>query len=103
VRKRKESKTMSGKAALTAAFAFFAAVWIFSAPGFAADEAPRISKEEMNALLNDPSVSLLDARITPDWKKSDRKIKGAVRVDPLDVGAWVENYPKDKKIIVYCA
>jgi rhodanese-related sulfurtransferase len=94
---------MSGKTALTAAFALFAAVWMFSSPGFAADEAPRISKEEVNALLNDPSVALLDARLTPDWKKSDRKIKGAVRVDPLDVGVWAGNYPKNKKIIVYCA
>ena len=94
---------MSGKTAWPAAFALFAAAWIFCAPGFAADEAPRIAKEEVKALLNDPNVALLDARITPDWKKSDKKIKGAVRVDPLDIGAWVGNYPKDKKIIVYCA
>lgn len=94
---------MNGKTAWTAAFTLFAAAWIFCAPGFAADEAPRISKEEVKALLNDPNVALLDARITPDWKKSDKKIKGAVRVDPLDVGAWAGNYPKDKKIIAYCA
>jgi len=94
---------MSGKTAWTAAFALFAAAWIFCSPGFAADEAPRIAKEEVKALMNDPNVALLDARITQDWRKSDKKIKGAVRVDPLDVGAWAGNYPKDKKIIVYCA
>ncbi len=94
---------MSGKTAWTAAVALFAAAWIFCAPGYAADEAPRIAKEEVKALLNDPNVAILDARIRPDWKKSDKKIKGAVRVDPLDVGAWVGTYPKDKKIIVYCA
>ena len=94
---------MSGKTAWTAAFALFTAAWIFCAPGFAADEAPRISKEEVKALLSDPNVALLDARLGSDWKKSDKKIKGAVRVDPLEVGAWAGNYPKDKKIIVYCA
>ena len=94
---------MSGKTALTSAFALFAAAWIFCAPGFAADEAPRIAKEEVKALLSDPNVALLDARLGSDWKKSDKKIKGAVRVDPLDIGAWAGNYPKDKKIIVYCA
>lgn len=88
---------------MTAAAVLFASVWIFSAAGFAADEAPRIAKEEVKALLNDPNTVILDARITPDWKKSDRKIKGAIRVDPLDVGAWAGNYPRDKKIIVYCA
>ena len=94
---------MSGKTAWTAAFALFAAAWISCSPGFAADEAPRIAKEEVKALMNDPNVALLDARITQDWRKSDKKIKGAVRVDPLDVEAWAGNYPKDKKIIVYCA
>jgi rhodanese-related sulfurtransferase len=86
-----------------AALALVAAAMLFCAPVFAADEAPRISKEEAKALLNDPNVVVLDARITPDWKKSDRKIKGAVRVDPLDVGAWAGNYPRDRKLIVYCA
>jgi rhodanese-related sulfurtransferase len=94
---------MSRKTVLTVAIAFLAAAWIFSAPGFAADEAPRIAKEEVKVLLNDPNVAILDARRGTDWKKSDKKIKGAVRVDPFDVGAWAGNYPKDKKIIVYCA
>lgn len=94
---------MSRKTALTAAFTFLATAWIFSASGFAAEDAPRIAKEEVKVLLNDPNVAILDARIRSDWKKSDKKIKGAVRVDPLDVGAWAGSYPKDKKIIVYCA
>lgn len=94
---------MSRRTAWTAASALFAAFWLFCAPAFAEEEAPRIAKEEVKALLNDPNVAILDARITPDWKKSDRKIKGAVRVDPLDVGAWAGTYPRDRKIIVYCA
>jgi len=94
---------MSGKTALTLAIALIATAWIFSASGFAAEDAPRIAKEEVKALLNDPNVAILDARLGSDWKKIDKKIKGAVRIDPLDVGAWAGNYPKDKKIVVYCA
>jgi rhodanese-related sulfurtransferase len=72
-------------------------------PARAAEEAPRISREEVKSLLNDPTVAVLDARISSDWKASDKKIKGAVRVNPHDVRAWAGNYPKDKKIIVYCS
>lgn len=86
-----------------AAAAFLAAAWILCAPVLAEDEAPRIAKEDVKALLSDPAVAVLDARIAADWKKSDKKIKGAVRVDPLDVGTWVGTYPKGRKIIVYCA
>jgi hypothetical protein len=98
-----KGEPMSRKTALTVAIAFLAAAWIFSVSGFAAENAPRIAKEEVKALLNDPNVAILDGRIRADWKKSDTKIKGAVRIDPLDVGAWAGNYPRDKKIIVYCA
>jgi rhodanese-related sulfurtransferase len=94
---------MSRKTALTIALAFLATAWIVSASGFAAEDAPRITKEEVKALLNDPNVAILDARLGSDWKKSDKKIKGAVRIDPLDVGAWAGSYSKDKKVIVYCA
>jgi hypothetical protein len=98
-----KGEPMNKKTALTVAIAFITTAWIFSASGFAAEYAPRIAKEEVKALLNDPNVAILDARIGSDWKKSDKKIKGAVRIDPLDVGAWAGSYPKDKKIIVYCA
>lgn len=94
---------MNKKTALTAALSLLAITWIFSTFSIAAEDAPRIAKEEVKALLNDPNIAILDARIAPDWKKSDQRIKGAVRVDPHDVGAWAGNYPKDKKIIVYCA
>jgi len=94
---------MSRKTALAVALAFLATAWIVSAFSFAAEDAARIAKEEVKALLNDPNVAILDASLGSDWKKSDKKIKGAVRIDPLDVGAWAGNYPKDKKVIVYCA
>ncbi len=94
---------MRKEVASTAALTLLAIVWIFSAISYAAEDAPRITKEEVKTLLNDPKVAILDARILSDWKKSDKKIKGAARVDPHDVGAWAGKYSKDKKIIVYCS
>jgi rhodanese-related sulfurtransferase len=72
-------------------------------PARAAEEAPRISKEEVKSLLNNPAAIVLDARIATDWNASDKKIKGAVRIDPGDAGSWAGKIAKDKKIIVYCA
>jgi rhodanese-related sulfurtransferase len=70
--------------------------------GFAGD-APRITKEKTKDLLGQPGVFILDARTGPAWADSDRKIKGAVRVDPSDVDVWASRFPKDGKIIVYCS
>jgi len=69
----------------------------------AAEEAPRITKEEVRPLIGDPGVIILDARTSWSWKDSDTKIKGAVRVDPADVGSWAASIAKEKKIIVYCS
>jgi rhodanese-related sulfurtransferase len=69
----------------------------------AAKDAPRITKEEVKALLGDPGVIILDARTGSSWSKSDKKIKGAVRVDPDDVASWAGSIPRDKKIVVYCS
>ncbi len=68
-----------------------------------AEDAPRITKEEVRPLIGDPGVVILDARTGWSWEESDRKIKGAVRVDPADVGSWAGNLAREKKIIVYCA
>lgn len=80
-----------------------AAILIFASGGYAADDVPRISKEELLAELDNPDLALLDARVVTDWRKSDKKIQGAVRVDPHDVSSWAGDYPKDGKIVVYCA
>lgn len=67
----------------------------------AADEAPRIMKEELDP--DDPSIIFLDVRLSTDWKGSDRKIRGAIKVDPHDVPLWADRFPKDRMIVVYCA
>ena len=79
---------------------------IFSAflhPVYAQGTVPGISQEILLDLLDDPSLVILDARISNDWQKSDNKIKGAIRVDPTDVNSWIDNYSRDKKIVVYCS
>ena len=82
---------------------FFMLLFAFSMPAFGGDEAPRISTDQLNDMLDSPDIVLLDVRTEKDWEKSDRKIVGAVRVDPDDVNSWAGNYSRDLKIILYCA
>jgi hypothetical protein len=66
-------------------------------------EAPRMSKDELKAMLGSPDLILLDVRYNKDWTDSDSKIKGAVREDPKLFESWANKYPKDKTIVLYCA
>ncbi len=67
-------------------------------------EAPRISKEELKAMLGNPDVVILDVRESQSWKDAKWKIQGAVREDPKkEVKAWAEKYPQDKTLILYCS
>ena len=81
----------------------FLLLFAFAMPAYGADDAPRISTEELQAMLGSSDLVLLDVRTAKDWKKSDRKIVGSVRVDPIDVSSWAGDYSKDQKIILYCA
>jgi hypothetical protein len=76
---------------------------VFTTTALGADDAQRIEPEQLKAKLDQPGLYLLDVRIVSDWKKSDRKIPGAVRVDPHDVSSWAGKYPKDGSIVVYCS
>jgi rhodanese-related sulfurtransferase len=68
-----------------------------------ADEAPRISKEDVKARLGAKDTSIIDVRTISDWKESGLKVKGAVREDPTEVEKWASRYPKDRTLILYCA
>jgi predicted sulfurtransferase len=65
--------------------------------------APRLDQQTLKGWLSDPQVIVLDVRQPQDWQSSNKKIKGAVRVDPNDVKTWAALLPKDKKIVLYCA
>ena len=72
-------------------------------PGIAsASDVPKISKEELNAMLNNPDLIIIDVRREYDWKSSSLKIRGAVWEDFLDVDTWAQKYPKNKTIVLYC-
>jgi len=79
-----------------------AALLLISGSGFA-QEAPRITKEEVRSMIGKPEVVIIDVRQGADWKASEVKIKGAVREDAGSVPAWMDKYPKDKTLIFYCA
>lgn len=68
-----------------------------------AEEVPRMTKEELRALLGDPTVVILDVRASSDWNRSQRKIKGAIRENPKLFDSWVDKYSKDKTLVLYCA
>lgn len=68
-----------------------------------ADDVPRISREQLRDLVGNTENVILDARLAKEWRKSDEKIPGAVRVDPHDVSSWAGNYAKDQRIVVYCS
>lgn len=66
-------------------------------------DVPRISKEALKEKLGDPNVIILDVRTGSDWKASEFKIKGALRVSSSHVDSLSAKYSKDKILILYCA
>ena len=70
----------------------------------ASAQVPRMSKDELKGMLGKPDVIIIDVRQPADLAKSTMMIKGAVREDPKqEVKSWVDKYPKDKTIVLYCA
>jgi rhodanese-related sulfurtransferase len=68
-----------------------------------AQEAPKITKEEVLGMLSNPDVIIIDVRSGGDWNGSELKIKGALREDPRNVSSWISKYPKEKTLVLYCA
>ncbi len=66
-------------------------------------DAPRITKDELKALLGKPDVILLDVRTGNDWKNSNLKIQGAIREEPGEIKSWSKKYSKEQTIVLYCA
>ena len=68
-----------------------------------AGSAPRISKEELKSMLGNEEVIIVDVRTGKDWKASEFKIKGAVRVDYREVESWASKYSENQTFVFYCA
>ena len=75
---------------------------VFCAGSAFADQAPRMDKDELKAMLGREDLVVLDVRQGRDWSTSEYKIKDAVRMENGDLGV-VENYPKDNTFVLYCA
>jgi hypothetical protein len=72
-------------------------------PALADKEVTRMSIDELKGILDSKDLILLDVRAGKDWSSSELKIVGAMREDPKDFDSWADKYPKDKKIVLYCA
>lgn len=94
---------MNQRMAFAVAVCFLAAVAAIPIGAPAAGEPPRVTTAQLKTWLGDPAVSIIDARRASDWESDDRKIPGADRRDPNDVGSWAASYPKDRTLVVYCA
>ncbi len=66
-------------------------------------EPPKISKEELRTMLDNPNVLILDVRIEGEWRASEKKIQGAIRENPDEVKLWLDKYPKEKTLVFYCS
>ena len=63
----------------------------------------KMTKEELRAKLGSPNVVIVDMRLGKDWKASEEKITGAIRVDPEAVESLAATYPTDTILVLYCA
>jgi rhodanese-related sulfurtransferase len=76
-------------------------VGLFVSWPLGAQDVPRITTEELNGLLGNSDVIVLDVRESQNWQDSEVKIKGAVRGHPGQFSSWADQYPKDKKLVLY--
>jgi rhodanese-related sulfurtransferase len=68
-----------------------------------AQEVPRMTKEELKAMIDNPELVIVDVRSGRDWKSSESKIENAVREEPRKADSWGDKYDKSKTFVLYCA
>ena len=61
-----------------------------------------ITADQLVPLLGKPDIIVIDVRTKYDWDNSKVKIKGAVHEEGMKFGSWMNKYPKNKKIVLYC-
>lgn len=62
-------------------------------------EAPRMEKEDLRSRIEVPDLTIIDVR----RKKDKAKIQNAVLEDPKKTESWINKYPKDKTVLLYCS
>lgn len=74
----------------------------WSAPPSSVEQVPRLTKEAVKEMLGKPGVVLVDIRYIKQYEQSDRKLPGAVFVQPETIGEFVKNHPKkDATYVLY--
>ena len=68
-----------------------------------ADDTHTMTKDQLRPLLGKPDVIIIDVRTNYDWDNSKAKIPGAVREEGMKFASWMNKYPKDKTLVLYCA
>ncbi len=96
---------MKAKPILTtflAAFLSLVSLAGWSAPPSSVEQVPRLTKEQVKGMLGKPDVVIVDIRYIKQYEQSDRKIPGAVFVQPENFDEFVKKYPqKDKTYVLY--
>ena len=68
-------------------------------------DVPRMTKDDLKAMLGNPSLLILDVRLGRDYMFTDSKIKGADRPPGITMGHITPSqFPNDKEktIVFYC-
>ena len=79
---------------------------MLAATAIAANHAPRMTKEALKALLDNPEaeVTIIDVRSKTQWGKSKFKVKEAVWENPAEFKFWADfTYARDQLLVLYCA
>lgn len=66
-------------------------------------DVPRMTVDELNVRLNDPSLVIIDVRSPGNWNGSSTKIKGALREVLEKIDDWAPRYDKEKAVVLYCS
>lgn len=74
----------------------------YSAMPTTVEQVPRLTKEAVNEMLGKPDVVIVDIRYIKQYEQSDKKLPGAVFVQPENFDEFVKNHPqKDNTYILY--
>ncbi len=88
--------------ALLAALLSLVALAGWSAPPSSVEQVPRLTKDTVKELLGKPDVVIVDIRYIRQYEQSDKKIPGAVFVQPENFDEFVKNHPKkDATYVLY--
>lgn len=88
--------------AVLAALLSLVALAGWSAPPSSVEQVPRLTKEQVRGMLGKPDVVVVDIRYIKQYEQSDKKIPGAVFVQPEHFDEFVKNHPKkDATYVLY--